>query len=50
MTTPLDLITRAMKDIGVLAEGKLPTADKVVAAYRAAQEAAANLLLAPSNL
>jgi len=28
MTTPLDLITRAMKDIGALAAGELPTADE----------------------
>ena len=28
MTTPLDLITRAMKDIGALAAGEVPTADE----------------------
>lgn len=28
MTTPLDIITRAMKDIGALAAGEVPTADE----------------------
>ena len=28
MTTPLDIITRAMKDIGALAAGENPTADE----------------------
>ena len=28
MTTPLDIITRAMKDIGAVAAGEVPTADE----------------------
>ena len=28
MTTPFDIITRAMKDIGALAAGEVPTADE----------------------
>jgi hypothetical protein len=28
MTTPFDIVTRAMKDIGALAAGENPTADE----------------------
>ena len=28
MTQPIDIITRAMKDIGALAAGEVPTADE----------------------
>lgn len=33
MTTPFDIVTRAMKDIGALAAGELPTADEAQDGY-----------------
>lgn len=30
MTTPYDIITRSMKDIGALAAGEIPTADETI--------------------
>ena len=33
MTTPFDIVTRAMKDIGALAAGEVPTADEAQDGY-----------------